>query len=86
MWERESKREKILAARNKELRLREKTEMLKKAVLKNGGAVASVYENIIRKETKGVDLIAKADRQFYNTIDNIKKERADLLSRFSSNL
>ena len=86
MWERESKREKILAARNKELRLREKTEMLKKSVLKNGGAVASVYENIIRKETKGVDLIAKADRQFYDTIANIKKERADLLSRFSSNL
>ena len=43
-------------------------------------------ENIIRKETKGVDLIAKADRQFYDTIANIKNERADLFSRFSSNL
>ena len=80
MFERETRREKILEARNKELRLKEKT----KGILGLGGAgqgkksggLAGAFDMLKSKkddEENKEDPIAKAEREFFEIIKKVKK-------------
>ena len=82
MFERETRREKILEARNKELRLKEKT----KGILglgggggKKSGGLAGAFDMLKKKtdnDEEKEDPIQKAEREFFEII---KKVDLDLL-------
>ena len=82
MFERETRREKILEARNKELRLKEKT----KGILGLGGAgtgkksggLAGAFDMLkTKKDDDEVkeDPIAKAEREFFEIIKKEQEKR-----------
>ena len=76
MFERETRREKILEARNKELRLKEKT----KGILglggggKKSGGLAGAFDMLKKKtdnEEEKEDPIQKAEREFFEIIKKV---------------
>ena len=76
MFERETRREKILEARNKELRLKEKT----KGILglggggKKSGGLAGAFDMLKKKtdnDEEKEDPIQKAEREFFEIIKKV---------------
>lgn len=73
MFERETRREKILEARNRELKLKEKE--------KAGGGAAHEADSKDKKDTteetglKEVDPIEKAEKDFFKIVEEEKNKR-----------
>ncbi|XP_076332791.1 dynein axonemal intermediate chain 2-like isoform X2 [Tachypleus tridentatus] len=67
LLDRESRREKIIEARNREFRLKEK--------MKN--SVAGEHEDVKVEETQEDDLIKQAEKDFYNFINSVSKQREE---------
>ena len=91
MFERETRREKILEARNKELRLKEKT----KGILglggggKKSGGLAGAFDMLKKKndnDEEKEDPIQKAEREFFEIIKKVcfivNPLRAESVSNF----
>ena len=75
MFERETRREKILEARNKELRLKEKTKgILGLGGGKKSGGLAGAFDMLKKKndnEEEKEDPIQKAEREFFEIIKKV---------------
>ena len=75
MFERETRREKILEARNKELRLKEKTKgILGLGGGKKSGGLAGAFDMLKKKtdnDEEKEDPIQKAEREFFEIIKKV---------------